>query len=77
MAGASQTAASVDIFMIALVPQMEQRHRSANELAALAPQSQLVSGCFAMAFLDTPCSQNMPDHRYPLFHTYMSVFLRQ
>lgn len=36
MAGASQTAASVDIFMIALVPQTEQRHRSANGLAALA-----------------------------------------
>jgi hypothetical protein len=57
--------------MIALVPQTEQRHRSANGLAILAPQSQLVPGCFAMAFLDTPCSQNMPDHRYPLFHTYM------
>src|SRR5262249_21641723 len=36
--------------MIAPVPQTEQRHRSANGLAALAPQSQLVSGCFAMAF---------------------------
>jgi hypothetical protein len=36
--------------MIALVPQTEQRHRSANGLAALEPQSQLVSGCFAMAF---------------------------
>jgi len=46
----SQTAASVDIFMIVLVPQTEQRHRSANGLAAFAPQSQLVSGCFAMAF---------------------------
>jgi len=40
--------------MIALVPQTEQRHRSANGLAALAPQSQLVSGCFAMAFLVLP-----------------------
>jgi hypothetical protein len=36
--------------MIALVPQTEQRHRSANGLAALEPQSQLVSACFAMAF---------------------------
>ena len=36
--------------MIALVPQTEQRHRSANGLAALGPHSQLVSGCFSMAF---------------------------
>ena len=36
--------------MIALVPQTAQRHRSANGLAALGPQSQLVSGCFGMAF---------------------------
>ena len=45
----SQTAASVDIFMIALVPQTAQRHRSANGLAALGPQSQWVLGCFVMA----------------------------
>jgi hypothetical protein len=36
--------------MIALVPQTAQRHRSANGLAALGPQSQLVSGCFGMVF---------------------------
>jgi hypothetical protein len=36
-------------FMIALVPQTAQHHRSANGLAALGPQSQLVSGCFGMA----------------------------
>jgi hypothetical protein len=83
--------------MIALAPQTAQRHRSANGLAALGPQSQWVSGWFVMAFsfrvqtwvaaaslpqalvrlrlhsrqMDTPCLQNLPDHRYPLFHTYM------
>jgi hypothetical protein len=41
----SQTAARVETFMIAVLPQTEQPHRNANAEAAAA-QSQRVSGCF-------------------------------
>jgi len=40
-----QTAARVEIFMIAVLPQAGQRHRNANGDAAAGPQSQGVSGC--------------------------------
>jgi hypothetical protein len=40
-----QTAANVDAFMTALLPQKGQRHRSDNGVA-VGPQSQRVSGCF-------------------------------
>ena len=42
----SQTAARVDIFMIAVLPQTGQRHRNANGEAAAASQTQRVSVWF-------------------------------
>jgi hypothetical protein len=42
----SQTAARVDIFMIAVLPQTGQRHRNANGEAAAGSQSQRVSVWF-------------------------------
>ncbi len=46
----SQTVVSVDTFLIAVLPQSGQRHRSANGPADEV-QSQLVSGCFIGAGL--------------------------
>src|SRR5262249_38604998 len=46
-----QTAARVETFMIAVLPQVGQRHRNANGEAAEGAQSQDVSGCIIGAIL--------------------------
>ena len=52
----SQTAARVDIFMIAALPQTGQRHRNANGEAAAGSQSQCVSAWFIRDTLNGFCS---------------------
>ena len=52
----SQTAARVDIFMIAALPQTEQRHRNAIGEAAAGSQSQRVSAWFIRDTLNGFCS---------------------
>ena len=53
-----QTAARLEIFMVAVMPQTGQRHRTANGEAAPA-QSQDASGCFIGAL---PLRVNILDH---------------
>src|SRR5262249_19615614 len=73
MLSPSQTAASVDTCMIALVPQSGQRHRRTNGLTASA-QRQWLSGCFIVVLLFlTPLPHSWrPNRIVPAGEAFMS-----